>query len=61
MTDFLPTLRKQTGQNATVSDVVRHSIAFALKHRAQMIAELINPGCGSGTVRFIEQPLELAR
>lgn len=40
MKNFLPTLRRQTGENATVSDVVRHSIDFALRHRAEMIAEL---------------------
>jgi hypothetical protein len=37
---FLPSLRRQTGLNCNFSDLMRHCVQFALKHRDMLVADL---------------------
>jgi len=37
---LLPKIRKRTGQNCTVSELVRQSIEFAIRHSDELVREI---------------------
>ena len=40
MKTLLPKIRKRTGQNCTVSEFVRQSIDFAIRHSDELLKEI---------------------
>jgi len=40
MNALLPKIRKRTGQNCTLSEFVRQSIEFAIKHSDELLKEI---------------------
>ena len=40
MENLLPKIRKRTGLNCTVSELVRQSIEFAIRHSDELLKEL---------------------